>query len=118
MAERRASRLADTQPLLPFQSKPLLAPRAPANTDGLRQQSPDADERSRLLTVRQVCDHLQCSRTYAYELLQQGEIHALKLGRLTRIPLSELERFIAQRVADARYDVCARWSSGGDRDAL
>lgn len=73
-------------------------------------------DEGRLLTVDEVCDRLHCSRTYLYGVLQAGEMGAVKLGRLTRIPLSELEKFIAHKRASARYDICERWSRGGDRE--
>jgi len=115
MAERRASRLSEGQATLPFLP---LAPRAPHPLVNGRERRPTSTnnaDASQLLTVRQVCDRLQCSRTYAYGLLQRGQLRAVKLGRLTRIPLLTLEEFIAHRMAEAQYDVCERWSPGGDR---
>ena len=49
-----------------------------------------------LLSVRDVCAALQCGRTFVYDLLQKGELRAIKLGRLTRIPRAVLEDFIAR----------------------
>jgi excisionase family DNA binding protein len=49
-----------------------------------------------LLSVRDVCVALQCGRTFVYELLQKGELRAIKLGRLTRISRAVLEEFIAR----------------------
>ena len=63
---------------------------------------------ARLLTVRQVCDRLQCGRTYVYKLLEQRVLRAVKLGRLTRVPLSEVEDFIARRVAAAEDAAAGR----------
>lgn len=51
----------------------------------------------RLLSVGDVCCALQCGRTFVYELLQKGELHAIKLGRLTRIAPAGLEDFIARQ---------------------
>jgi excisionase family DNA binding protein len=89
-----------------------------ANGRVQRRASTSTSDGARLLTVDDVCNRLQCGRTYVYALLQKGTLRAVKLGRLTRIPLAELEEFIAHKVADAPYDVCERWSRGGDRAAL
>ena len=59
-----------------------------------------------LLSVRDVCAALQCGRTFVYDLLQKGELRAIKLGRLTRIPRAALEEFIARsedRALDAAW---------------
>jgi excisionase family DNA binding protein len=118
MAERRTSRLSEGQATLPFLPLAPPAPQPLANRSERRPTSANNGDAAQLLTVRQVCDRLQCSRTYAYGLLQRGQLRAVKLGRLTRIPLHTLEEFIAHKVADAQYDVCERWSLGGDRDAM
>lgn len=60
-----------------------------------------------LLSVRDVCVALQCGRTFVYELLQKGELRAIKLGRLTRISRAVLEEFIARsesRTLDSAWD--------------
>ncbi len=49
-----------------------------------------------LLSVNDVCVTLQCGRTFVYELLQKGELRAIKLGRLTRISHVVLDEFIAR----------------------
>jgi excisionase family DNA binding protein len=49
-----------------------------------------------LLSVTDVCVALQCGRTFVYELLQKGELRAIKLGRLTRFSRTVLEEFIAR----------------------
>jgi excisionase family DNA binding protein len=60
-----------------------------------------------LLSVSDVCSALQCGRTFVYELLQKGELRAIKLGRLTRISRAVLEEFIARsesRTLDSAWD--------------
>ena len=47
-----------------------------------------------LLSISDVCLALQCGRTFVYELLQRGELRAIKLGRLTRISRKELDAFL------------------------
>jgi excisionase family DNA binding protein len=40
-------------------------------------------------------------RTKVFELIKAGEIRAVKLGRRTVIPVTELDAFIARQLADA-----------------
>ncbi len=54
-------------------------------------------EPTRLLSVGDVCRALQCGRTFVYELLQKWELHAIKLGRLTRISPAGLDDFIVRQ---------------------
>lgn len=54
-------------------------------------------EPTRLLSVGDVCRTLQCGRTFVYELLQKGELRAIKVGRLTRISPAGLDDFIARQ---------------------
>jgi excisionase family DNA binding protein len=66
------------------------------------------DEVSKLLlTVREAAVALGCGRTYVYELIKRGEIQVVKLDRLTRIPITTLEEFVARRVDDATRE-CPR----------
>jgi excisionase family DNA binding protein len=53
---------------------------------------------TRLLTVNEVADALGCGRTLVYELLGQGQLAHIKIGRLTRIPPSEVDRFVRRRM--------------------
>ena len=69
------------------------------NIDAMPPTSSAADATPQavvLLSVRDVCVALQCGRTFVYELLQKGELRAIKLGRLTRISRTVLEEFIAR----------------------
>jgi excisionase family DNA binding protein len=43
-----------------------------------------------------------CSRSLLYELIAAGELGYMKIGRLTRIPLSALEDLIARRMEVTR----------------
>jgi excisionase family DNA binding protein len=53
----------------------------------------------RLLDVNQVADVLGCGRTLVYELLGRGELRRVKVGRLTRVPSSELDRYVLRQLA-------------------
>ena len=53
-----------------------------------------------LLRIRD-CEHrLGLGRTKIYELIALGELRAVHIGRAVRIPVSEVERFVAQLQAD------------------
>lgn len=54
-----------------------------------------------LLSVGDVCLTLQCGRTFVYDLLQKGELRAIKLGRLTRISRKALDAFLEGKETDA-----------------
>jgi excisionase family DNA binding protein len=48
-----------------------------------------------LLTIMEAADYLSCGRTKLFELLGTGDLRVVKLGRATRIPRHELDRWIA-----------------------
>ena len=54
-----------------------------------------------LLRVAEVAARLTLSRSKTYELITSGELRALRVGRSRRVLASELERFVAHRMADA-----------------
>jgi excisionase family DNA binding protein len=58
----------------------------------------DATAPTKLLTVNEVAATLGCGRTLVYELLGRRELNHIKIGRLTRIPPSEIERFVRRRM--------------------
>jgi excisionase family DNA binding protein len=47
-------------------------------------------------TVNQFCIAVPCGRTKTYSLIADGEIRAIKLGKKTLIPRTELERLQAR----------------------
>lgn len=46
-------------------------------------------------TVREAAGRIRMSESYVWNLIAAGDIKAVKIGRSTRIPESELQRFIA-----------------------
>jgi excisionase family DNA binding protein len=54
-----------------------------------------------LLTVDQAAGELQISRARLYQLLSQGVIRSVHVGRLHRIPAEALHEYIATLQADA-----------------
>ena len=49
---------------------------------------------ARLLHVEEAAKQLSIGRTKAYELIANGQLHAIHLGRATRISSREVDRFI------------------------
>lgn len=47
-----------------------------------------------VVDVRRAAQLLQCSRSLLYELIRAGELPTVKIGRLTRIPVSALHGFV------------------------
>ena len=50
--------------------------------------------RARLLHVEEAAKLLSIGRIKAYELIANGQLHAIRLGRATRISSREVDRFI------------------------
>jgi DNA binding domain, excisionase family len=48
------------------------------------------------MTVEQVATALNISRNLAYDLIRQGVIPSIRLGRIIRVPRSRLEDWIAR----------------------
>lgn len=58
----------------------------------------------RLLDVNQVADVLGCGRTMVYTLFDRGELRQVKIGRLTRVPSSEVDRYLRRQMGiEDRY---------------
>jgi len=71
----------------------------------METKTPKAGERS-WLTVPEAAEELRIPRTRCYELIQRGELPAVRIGeRSIRVNRSELERFLleSRRVVDQAY---------------
>lgn len=53
--------------------------------------------RSLLLTVTEAAQLLRISRNLAYELVAQGQLPHVRLGRVIRVPRHGLEQWIARQ---------------------
>ncbi len=51
-----------------------------------------------ILTVRQVAEYLQISKSKIYYLIQRKEIPCIRLNRNVRIRLSDLKKWIDERL--------------------
>lgn len=56
-----------------------------------------------LLTVEAAAEQLSIGRTYMYQLLKNGQIESVKVGRLRRIPAVALTAY-ARRLATEQND--------------
>jgi excisionase family DNA binding protein len=54
-----------------------------------------------LLTVPQAARMLAISRSRVYELIWTGDLVPVHIGRSARFTVTELERFVAERVNDS-----------------
>ncbi len=50
----------------------------------------------RLLTVEEVIAHLQISRSKLYQLVREGQLRAVKIGRTVRFRSGTIQAFIEQ----------------------
>ena len=51
-----------------------------------------------LLTIAQAAERLSISRTQAYKLVRDGKLRTISIGKHRRVPLSELDAFIAREL--------------------
>ncbi len=51
-----------------------------------------------LLTVREVAYVLGCGRTLVYDLIGSRQLPIVKVGRLTRVPMAEVDNFVTGRL--------------------
>jgi excisionase family DNA binding protein len=56
-----------------------------------------------LLTVEEAARRLGIGKTLAWELVWQGVLPSVRLGRCVRIPLVALEEWIARRVREGDH---------------
>jgi len=62
----------------------------------MEQKTPDTTDKS-WLTVPEAAEELRIPRTRCYELIQQGELPAVRIGeRSIRVNRRELERFLLE----------------------
>lgn len=57
-----------------------------------------------LLTVDQTIDRLQVKRAKLYQLLMSGELRSITIGRRRLVPESELDAFVARKLAESQAE--------------
>lgn len=55
---------------------------------------------TQLLTAAEVADQLRVSTMTIYRLIRSGELKAVRVGRNYRVPVAELEGYLAAQVVD------------------
>ncbi len=64
----------------------------------------DMTRQPMLMRVSEVAHELRLARSFVYELIQSGQLPAVRIGRSIRVPRAELEAWVHERAqADARY---------------
>ncbi len=61
-----------------------------------------AEQTKRLLSAEELGRELGISRTSAYALLWSGQIPSIKVGRLRKVRVEDVEAFIAERMESAQ----------------
>lgn len=54
-----------------------------------------------LLTFNEFVEELSISESFAYQLLSQGTIKGIKLGKVWRIPRKSIEQYIMDKLSEA-----------------
>ena len=62
-----------------------------------------SDDPKDLLTVDEAAHKLSLGRTKIYELMDAGEIRAIRIDRARRIPAEEIPAFIARKLKEAAH---------------
>lgn len=72
-------------------------PRSPTN---------ETTTRALLVSIKQASEMLSISRSVIYQLMDAGQLKPIRIGRSVRLPVEQLEQFVADRVAavEARQD--------------
>jgi len=50
-----------------------------------------------IITVEELCEILKIGKNGAYDLLNSGQIKAMRIGRIWKIPKTNVEKFILQQ---------------------
>ncbi len=65
-------------------------------------QDDDATAPALLVTIRQASTMLSISRSSIYLLIESGQLISIHIGRSVRLPVDQLEQFIADRLTAAQ----------------
>ena len=77
-----------------FNSHPINIADAIARVD--RQRCSDMEDQPLLATTRQACKMLNCGRTTVFDLLNQGVLERVKIGRATRVTVRSIAALAGQ----------------------
>ncbi|MFT5978520.1 MAG: excisionase family DNA binding protein [Candidatus Azotimanducaceae bacterium] len=71
---------------------------------GLRPEPTDSNTRPLLVSIKQASALLAISRSVIYQLMAAGQLTPIRIGRSVRLPVEQLERFVADRLVDVDLD--------------
>lgn len=57
----------------------------------------DSTRQPMLMRVSEVAQELRLARSFVYELIQSGQLPAVRIGRSIRVPRAELEAWVRER---------------------
>ena len=63
--------------------------------DGATERRLSSTDDGALLTIGQVADRLNVSKSYAYELVRQKKLAAVRLGKYVRVAQETLAKYVA-----------------------
>ncbi len=63
------------------------------------KSNPIQERKEAYVTLTEAAEHLRVSSRTVYRWLKKGRLKFFQVGKSTRIPLSELDRFIAENMA-------------------
>ena len=52
-----------------------------------------------LVSIRQASEMLSISRSVIYQLMDAGALRPIRIGRSVRLPVEQLEQFVADRIS-------------------
>lgn len=90
--------LVDQQLPAPLRDAASSRPSASTLREPIAPGTPPSHTSRWLLDIPETCRELHLSRAALYRLLASGELGSIKLGRRRLVPVTELERFIADRM--------------------
>jgi len=68
-----------------------------------------------LLRVEEAAEAIACSRSKTYQLLADGSLPSVRVGRSIRVPVAALESWINERAAVAQDGSGPEEEAGGSR---
>ncbi len=68
-----------------------------------------------LLRVEEAAEAIACSRSKTYQLLADGSLPSVRVGRSIRVPVAALESWINERAAVAANDNGSKEAGDGRR---
>lgn len=74
---------------------PAMKPAEPPRRRGHRPPPGEGAGQRMLLTVEEAADCLCIGRTYMFDLITRGAVPSVRLGKLRRIRIEDLERYVS-----------------------